>query len=286
MPRISVCLTHYNRPDKLGATLESLALQTRVPDEVFVWDDCSPKDPTYVIEEWKARFPHFVYHRNDVNLGMPGNLNAVIAQATGDYVANLHDADVFAPTLLEKWESALETHPKAVLAFCSDSRWLNPRFVAAWADAPALVTPGREFFERFYLGRLDSIIWGTVMMRRETYQKLLPFNSLYKNWADVDMWMRACGEGDIAFIDETLIELDNSPTPVREFTFSKNALVQMMVITNIEKLLTGEDRVAGLNRQHCLWRKLWWRWILGGFIHRDWRRFKDGFRYYNLEAFR
>ena len=100
MPRISVCLTHYNRPDKLGATLESLALQTRVPDEVFVWDDCSPNDPTYVIEEWKARFPHFVYHRNDVNLGMPGNLNAVIAQATGDYVANLHDADVFAPTLL------------------------------------------------------------------------------------------------------------------------------------------------------------------------------------------
>jgi glycosyltransferase involved in cell wall biosynthesis len=279
MPRISVCLTHYNRPDKLGATLESLALQTRVPDEVFVWDDCSPNDPIYVIEEWKARFPHFVYHRNDVNLGMPGNLNAVIAQATGDYVANLHDADVFAPTLLEKWESALETHPKAVLAFCRDSRWLNPRFVAAWADAPALVTPGREFFERFYLGRLDSIIWGTVMMRREIYQKLLPFNSLYKNWADVDMWMRACGEGGVTYVPELLIELDNTPAAHRLFSFRKLSVTQVMITANIKRLYVGKALKLALQKQKKAWRIKWLRWLLVGFYRLDFKRIREAFNY-------
>jgi abequosyltransferase len=94
-----------------------------------VWDDCSPRDPTAIALEWRHRFPHFVYHRNPVNLGMPGNLNAVISQATGDFVANLHDADVYAPTLLEKWAAALEQNPEAVLAFCRDSHWNNPRFV-------------------------------------------------------------------------------------------------------------------------------------------------------------
>jgi len=43
MSKVSVCLTHYNRPEKLAATLESLAAQTRAPDEVFMQDDCSPK---------------------------------------------------------------------------------------------------------------------------------------------------------------------------------------------------------------------------------------------------
>jgi glycosyltransferase involved in cell wall biosynthesis len=75
MPRISVCLTHYDRPDKLAATLESLARQTRVPDEVLLWDDCSPRDPTEVVRSFEARFPHFVYHRNERNLGMPGHRN-------------------------------------------------------------------------------------------------------------------------------------------------------------------------------------------------------------------
>ena len=83
MPKISVCLTHYERPEKLAVTLESLARQTRIPDELFLWDDCSKNDPSAIVRQWEGCFPHFVYNRNTTNLGMPGNLNAVIAQATG-----------------------------------------------------------------------------------------------------------------------------------------------------------------------------------------------------------
>lgn len=279
-PRISVCLTHYNRPEKLGATLASLAAQTRVPDEVFVWDDCSPKDPTAVAREWAGRFPHFVYHRNATNLGMPGNLNAVVSQATGDLVANLHDADIFAPTLLEKWADALERHPEAVLVFCRDSRWENLRFVEHWTPEPLPVTPGREFFQKHYLGRIDSLIWGTVMMRRSVYQKLLPFDPQYKNWADVDMWIRACGEGAIAFLPEKLIELDHSPTEQRTFSYARSALVQAIMNTNIVRLLQGDERRQALRLQLRAWRRLWIRWLAGGLRHGDWNRVRQAPRFF------
>jgi glycosyltransferase involved in cell wall biosynthesis len=282
MPRISVCLTHYNRPDKLGATLESLAQQTRVPDEVFVWDDCSPTDPTDVIEEWKARFPHFVYHRNDVNLGMPGNLNAVIAQATGDYVANLHDADVFDSTLLEKWANALDENPNAGLVFCRDSRWTNERFVKYWVPEPKALTDGKVFFKHYFLGRLDSIIWGTVMMRRKVYEQYLPFDGQFLNWADVDMWMRVCANYDIAYVPENLISLDQTPTPQRKFSFYKFALVQRLTILNIKKTYSGIERLTALRKQNEVWRGLWWRWMLGGFIHGDWARIGEGPRYFKV----
>ena len=275
-PRISVCLTHYNRPDKLGATLASLAAQTRMPDEVFVWDDCSPQDPTSVIREWQNRFPHFVYHRNPSNLNMPGNLNAVISQATADLVANLHDADIFAPTLLEKWSEALESHPEAVLAFCQDSRWDNPLFVSHWTPDPNPLTPGPEFFKKHYLGRIDSIIWGTVMMRRSTYQKLLPFDPQYKNWADVDMWIRACGEGAIAYVPEKLIELDQTPTPQRNFSFQHKHLIAQLVFNGVKNCLPITERPQAAKIQTRVWRRLWLRWMLGRIRHADLCGLRDG----------
>jgi glycosyltransferase involved in cell wall biosynthesis len=261
--RISVCITHYNRPESLGATLASLLAQTLVPDEIFLWDDCSPKDPSAVVAEWKDRFPHFVYHRNAENRGMPGNLNDVIQQATGDYVANLHDADIYHPRLLEKWAAALDRAPDAGLVFCRDSRWDNPRFVRHWTPEPAELTGGVEFFRRHYIGRVDSIIWGTVMVRKSIYDQLLPFDPQYKNWADVDMWMRVCACAGIAFVPEQLIKLDDNPTHGGRFSFERMRHIQDMVLSNIERLFDGNRLQSALKLQSRIWRRLWIRWMFG-----------------------
>ncbi len=60
---------------------------------------------------------------NQSNLYMPGNFQIClrIQETTGDCVANLHDADVFDPTLLEKWERALNEHPTTGFVFCGVS---------------------------------------------------------------------------------------------------------------------------------------------------------------------
>lgn len=282
-PRISVCLTHFERPEKLDSTLESLADQTLLPDELFLWDDCSQNDPSAVVKRWEGRFPHFVYYRNSANLGMPGNLNAVIAQATGDYVANLHDADVFSPSLLKRWAEALDNHPKAGLVFCADSRGDNPLFERCWSQ-PNEITSGRDFFKRYYLGRVDSIIWGTVMMRRTVYADLLPFKNEYKNWADVDMWMRACKWGDIAYVNEKLITLDNTPTSLRRFSFAREAVIQRMIKSNIDSLFVGAERINSHKVQDATWRRCWLRWMAGGVRHREWARLIEGFRYFSVKV--
>ena len=282
--RISLCITHYNRPESLGATLASLAGQTRQPDEIFLWDDCSPQDPTSVVDEWKDRLPNLVYHRNEQNLGMPGNLNAVIGQATGDYVATLHDADIFHPELLEKWAAALDQQPAAGLVFCRDSRWDNPRFVKNWTPEPDQCTPGLEFFKRFYLGRIDSIIWGTVMMRRSLYQKLLPFDTAFRNWADVDLWQRACGEAAIAYVPKQLITLDSNPTHGGGFSFERMRRMQSMLLQNIDCLVPSAEQAQAFKRQKATWRRLWLRWMLGRLRRKKWTQLFDEFKKIKMEA--
>ena len=236
MSSISVCLTHYNRPNKLAATVESLARQTRVPDEVLLWDDHSLRDPTEIALSFRNRFPKFIFHRNTHNLNMPGNLNAVLAGASCDYVANLHDADIFRPDLIEKWAAALDRHDSAGFVFCGlDTRHDNPfGGQISLPDIPAL-TVGREFFEKWFMGNANSVIWGTVMARKCIYDKLLPFNEKYRNWADVDMWMRMCQLADVAYVPEPLIILDNTQTKLRAFSWYKVIVMQEMIGENIQR---------------------------------------------------
>lgn len=281
MATISVCITYYNRPKTLATTLESLAAQTRPPDEVFLWDDCSPYSAREVAEFYGKRFRRFEYYRNTENLGMPGNLNSVIAQATGDYVANLHDADIYHPELLEKWAGVLDQSADVGLVFCRDSRWENPAYAKYWSPEPARVTPGRQFFESFFLGRLDSLVWGTVMARRKLYERLLPFDPKFANWADVDMWMRFCGEGNIGYVPECLIELDQKPTHSNHFSFARMALVHQMALENIRRLCNDSAANEFLKIQGKAWRRRWLRWMCGRLRRGEFSELIEGIRYYN-----
>ncbi len=243
MARVSVCITHYNRPERLAATLASLAAQTRLPDELFLWDDCSPRDPTAVAESFRSRFPHFVYHRNDRNLGMPGNLNAVLAQATGDYVANLHDADLYAPTLLEKWTHALDAHPSAGFVFCRVAGRNEDQNRRLQGCRP--LTPGREFNRQFFLNawRGSSPVWGTVMTRRSYYEELLPFDPRFGGVADVDMWMRLSLTADVAFVDEALILADSDSHFVQGVNWPLVHALRRLHAENVQRFTAATERL-------------------------------------------
>jgi len=279
-PRISVCITHYNRPEKLGATLESLSRQTLMPDEIFLWDDCSPNDPSEVVMAWKHKFPHFVYHRNESNLNMPGNLNAVISQATGDFIANLHDADVFHPDLIKSWATALIDYPSAGMVYCglesprkdnAPSRfWLNSEI--------AKLSNGIEYFKKYLLFRWSSPIWGTVMVRKSVYEELLPFLEKYRNWADVDMWMRIISSHDIAYVDRPLIKTDESETSLRKFDWTAVFIQHRMVEDGIRLYCekTGQSAIFLLLIQHANLLQRWIRHMTSGLRERDWARIKCG----------
>ncbi len=279
-PRISVCITHYNRPEKLGATLESLARQTKMPDEVFLWDDCSPNDPTEVTRAWQNRFPHFVYHRNEKNLNMPANLNAVISQASGDFIANLHDADEFDPRLIELWAEALIQNPSAGMVYCGlespipgapePKLWLNP------AIPP--ISDGISFFEKHFLHKWSSLIWGTAMVRKSVYEDLLPFREEFRNWADVDMWMRISLHHDMAYVDLPLIKTDEGETPLRGFDWGKVFIQHRMMESAIRLYCKRSEKdVRGcLLRQYFNLLQRWTRHMASGLREHDRLRMQRG----------
>lgn len=224
--RLSVVITTYCRPEGLDATLQSVALQTRTPDEIIVSDNASPDSTPQVVLRWQDKLPQLRYLRNETNIGMPGNLNNAVYAATGDVICNLHDADTYAPNLLQRIEETMNAHAGVGLVF-----W-DSECIHAVDRGIAPLTDGREFFQKHYQGQTSSKIWGTVAVRKEVYDKLLPFDERFRAWADVDMWMRICLDSEIAYLHEPLAKL-HVGGEFRPWNWEKTILQQKMHFLNV-----------------------------------------------------
>jgi glycosyltransferase involved in cell wall biosynthesis len=114
---VSAILLAYDRPNYLAEALESVARQTRLPDEVVVVDDASPVPLEDRVEPPPNLNLRFVRHLR--NSG-PGAAAATGIRATrGDLVSFLNDDDLWHPTFVETMAGALESSDVDVgLVFC------------------------------------------------------------------------------------------------------------------------------------------------------------------------
>ena len=203
---VSLCLTAFNRARLLPGTLDSILAQSFPDFELIISDDCSEDQTQEVCLEYVRRDSRVLYFRNETNLNMPGNLNAAIRRARGNYIANLHDGDVFHPDLICKWKEALDTYPSTGFVFNAyraiDEKGRERIFREAY---PPLI-PGRVLGRRL-LSAWDSCVYGMVMARRQVYDKLGLFDLQFGNFSDVDMWLRIARDYDVAYVDEPLMDL-------------------------------------------------------------------------------
>ncbi len=209
-PEVSVVLTTYNRADALRETLDTMIAQTFRDFELIICDDASKDRTKDVAMEYVARDPRIRYHRNEPNLGMPGNLNSGIRLAKGQFVANVHDGDLYDPTLLEKWTAAMRQSPNVAFVF-NQYRHLDENGAVArvtFEEVPSAL-PGRRLIEDIYFNRwrFDSPVWGTVMARRSLYEEMGLFDSRFGFLSDVDMWLRLAENHEVAYVPEALITL-------------------------------------------------------------------------------
>jgi cellulose synthase/poly-beta-1,6-N-acetylglucosamine synthase-like glycosyltransferase len=227
MPKVSVVLTTYNRDSVVASTIEAILGQTYREFEFIISDDCSSDNTEQICHEYERRDRRVRYRRNERNLGMPGNLNAAIQAATGEYIANLHDGDIYHPTLLERWVAALDTCPKAGFVF-NAYRALDAdgKEKAIYREPLPPCAPGSLLLESIFFKRwrFDSPVWGTVMVCRAAYEKVGLFQESFGFCSDVDMWMRIADCFHVAYIDEPLISVPSREVLPRQIALDAREL--------------------------------------------------------------
>jgi glycosyltransferase involved in cell wall biosynthesis len=119
MPKVSVLISTYNRPNLLRLAIASALNQTMGDMEVIVRDDAStdPDEVPAVLAEFADE--RLVYRRNATNVGVGPTNVRLYREATGEYLAHLDDDDLFQPTFLERMVGPLEANPDVGLAFAN-----------------------------------------------------------------------------------------------------------------------------------------------------------------------
>jgi hypothetical protein len=108
----------YNGARFLPEQLESIAAQTRRPDELVVCDDGSADESAEIVRSFAKNAPIPVrLEINGTNLGSTKNFEKAIGLCEGDIIALADQDDAWKPQKLAVLEAILEGNPEAGYAF-------------------------------------------------------------------------------------------------------------------------------------------------------------------------
>ncbi|MDQ4121024.1 MAG: glycosyltransferase family 2 protein [Acidobacteriota bacterium] len=210
--KISVAMCTYNGSAFLAEQLDSIAAQTRPPDEVVVCDDRSTDATAEIVNGFAAKSPFPVrFVVNEINLGVVGNFEKAISLCTGDIIALSDQDDVWMPEKLAIFEREFNQKPHLGFVF-TDGEIVDER----------LNSLNRQVWDYFFTkskqrlfeqGRqIDVLLWtntvtgATAALRAELKTRLIPLPAdaefIHDGWIAL---LAAC-HSHVSFVPQPLIK--------------------------------------------------------------------------------
>ena len=125
-PLLTVIMPTFNGAAFLPAALQSVLRQTDgVPLEIIVLDDGSTDETLAILESFQRQLPLTIERRPRVG-NWVANTNAGIRQARGDYVAFLHQDDMWLPERLTVFQRLARSFPRTGV-FLNPSYFIDAR---------------------------------------------------------------------------------------------------------------------------------------------------------------
>jgi glycosyltransferase involved in cell wall biosynthesis len=189
--KISIALCTYNGAQFLQEQLESIAHQTRIPDEMIICDDKSKDRTLKVIEDFasKATFPVKIV-LNDKNLGSTKNFEKAIELCTGDIIFLSDQDDVWYPDKLDKIERIFSVSPSTGAIFTNAEvvdEDLIPLGYSLWNSIGFGKRKQAYFNEGKSIEVLlqRNVVTGSTMVFRAEFKKMIlpiPYNWVHDGW--------------------------------------------------------------------------------------------------------
>jgi glycosyltransferase involved in cell wall biosynthesis len=210
MSKISIALCTYNGEKYLRAQLESLAVQTRLPDELIINDDVSTDATAKIIVEFAKAAPFPVsLEINEKTLGSTKNFERAIWRSSGDIIFLCDQDDVWAAEKIERLEKVFRGGERIGMVFSNAAlvdENLRPLGKSLWDFSfPESQRKKEKMFES--LLRQNFVTGATAAFRAEFREYFTPIptdipNTIHDAWIALVIAARA----RVEFIDANLLK--------------------------------------------------------------------------------
>ena len=206
IPRISVIIPTYGRPEQLTAAVASVKAQTQIGTaffvELIIVDDASPSPQgTHLTGESLT----LRVERHTTNQGPAAARNTGVAIATGDYIAFLDSDDTWRPQKLVRQVELAATLPEDGVWAQATGFHYKRSGTGTWQDLipVALTTPSG-----FARGCRHSP-GSTSLMPRRVFDVVGPIDATLDRLEDYDWYVRfGLAGGQLHVVPEVLADID------------------------------------------------------------------------------
>jgi len=210
-----VCLPMYNGEKYLRESLDSIVNQSYRDLEILVVDDCSTDNGVEIIKDYQSRDGRIKLISNEQNLGLVGNWNKCISEASGDFVKLQFQDDMMLHDTIEKMMSLstsenvdvvltdreytfehdikkfyLDELPRLSDHF-KENAVIRPKFIA---DLLLDIGTNMNFMGEPILG----------LVKKEVFDKYGVYDDTFKQIGDFEFWIRLGLNEEIGFLPERL----------------------------------------------------------------------------------
>jgi len=208
---IAVVVTALNEEAYICDALDSIAAQSRLPDQTIFVDDGSSDTTTEQVRKWKSARGFDVQILQQTHLGISSARNAGIRQTDTSLIAFLDGDDLFTPQHLARLEQEFLRHPELILFFTDVSTFdemgtVQSSFLAG-KPIEAVAYDETPTGTRLLRGSLySSLINGCFItvssagVRMEALKDTDCFDNTLRTSEDRDFFLRLSRVGNVGYI--------------------------------------------------------------------------------------
>lgn len=183
--KISVVVSTYNGEKYIIEQLESIKNQTRMPDEVLIYDDCSIDQTVDIVKTYieKYQLNNWKVEVNKVNKGWKKNFMDGLWSASGDLVFPSDQDDIWSHDKLGTMEKIMIENPEIKV--------LTANYTAFYDSGKKVIGPEEEneklvqqemtggFFNTKYPGCTYCIRRDFIELSKEYWEQDFPHDALF-----------------------------------------------------------------------------------------------------------
>lgn len=231
-PLVSVLIPYYNHSKFLAGCIASVQQQDYPRMEIVVVDDGSAVPAASVLGHVEN-----VAILRTANRGVSAARNTAFKHSSGEFLIFLDADDHLRPGAIQSHVAALQTNPRAGLAFAS-RRVIDES--GAVKHGPHICRPRKDYF-KMLLESNPIGSPGAALIRREAFVDAGMFNEAFSMGEDLDLYLRIARRWPV--LRHTACVLD-----YREHSSNTSRALErmlegtMLLLDSIEPVLTPDER--------------------------------------------